>query len=224
MSSFCIKVIACITMVLDHIKYVSPIFRNFFTEYLGRFSFPLFAFLTVQAYCHTSDLKKYYKRLILFAIISQIPFMFFRTLIGEWRMLNILFTLLFGVVCINIYDKVERKYIALPLMIAIIVLGNFVNVDYGWFGITTIIIMYLLKDKIMFLPLIYGILVFIFYYTFQGKEYIFETETLLQMLFTWLSTFLINQYNGEKGKGIKYFFYWFYPIHMLAVYLLSLIM
>ena len=96
MSSFVIKCIACITMLLDHIKYSGPIFQNFLTEYFGRLSFPLFAFLASEAYYHTSDLKKYYKRLFIFALISQIPFMYFRSLVGEWKMLNIMFTLILG--------------------------------------------------------------------------------------------------------------------------------
>ena len=78
MSSFVIKIIACITMLLDHIKYSSPVFENFATEYLGRLSFPLFAFLIAEGYTHTKNLKKYYKRLFVFGLLSQIPFMLFR--------------------------------------------------------------------------------------------------------------------------------------------------
>ena len=223
MSSFTIKIIACITMLLDHIKYSGPIFENFITQYLGRLSFPLFAFLLVEGYTHTSDLKKYIKRLFIFGIISQIPFMLFRSLVGEWIMLNIMFTLLFGLMCIMVYEKIERKYISIPLVILIILLGEFLRVDYGWFGVTSIFVMYLLKDKKELLPLIYGVIILIFYYLLVGLENMLSTEYLLQILFVWLSTFVINMYNGEKGIGVKYFFYCFYPIHMLIVYLLSFI-
>ena len=65
MTSFIIKIIACITMVLDHIKYAIPETECFLTTYFGRFAFPLFAFLLVEGYSHTSDLKKYYKRLFI---------------------------------------------------------------------------------------------------------------------------------------------------------------
>lgn len=222
MTSFTIKCIACITMLLDHIKYSGPIFQNIITEYLGRISFPLFAFLVSEAYCYTSDLKKYYKRLLIFGIISQIPFMFFRTLVGEWMMLNIMFTLLFGLICITIYDKIKSKFITIPLIALIIVLGNILNVDYGWFGILSVFIMYLFRNKRMYLPLVYGICIFIYYYSIAG-EYLYETRNLLLMLCTWTTTFLINKYNGKKGKSMKYFFYLFYPVHMLGVYLLHFI-
>ena len=223
MTGFTIKCIACITMLLDHIKYSGPIFQNVLTEYLGRLSFPLFAFLVSEGYCHTSNLKKYYKRLLIFGIISQIPFMLFRTLVGEWKMLNIMFTLLFGLACVTIYDKIKHKYISIPLIILITLIGDFLNVDYGWLGIISVLIMYLLRNKKMFLPLIYGILIFLYYYSIAGYKYIFVTRNVLLMLFTWSSTFIINQYNGEKGKSMKYFFYWFYPVHMLGVYLLHFI-
>lgn len=223
MSSFVIKIIACVTMILDHIKYSGTIFENFFTEYLGRLSFPLFAFLIVEGYTHTSNLKKYYKRLFIFGLISQVPFMFFRTLVGEWKMLNIMFTLLFGLICINTYDKIKKKYISIPIVIAIIFLGQILKVDYEWFGVATVFIMYLLRNNKKLLPLVYGIIIFIYYYSIVGSEYILLTRNVLLMLFTWSSTFIINMYNGEKGKSIKYFFYWFYPVHMLIVYLLHFV-
>lgn len=220
MSSFIIKCIACITMLLDHIKYSGPLFKNILTEYLGRISFPLFAFLIAEGYTHTSDLKRYYKRILIFGIISQIPFMLFRTLVGEWKMLNIMFTLILGLATITVYDKIKQKYISIPIIIALIILGELIKVDYGWLGVISVFVMYLLRNKKMFLPLVYGIIIFIYYYSVFGNEFIFERKTVFLMLFTWSSTFIINNYNGEKGKSMKYFFYWFYPIHMLAVYLL----
>lgn len=223
MSSFVIKCIACITMLLDHIKYSGPVFQNFITEYLGRLSFPLFAFLVSEAYHHTSDLKKYYKRLFIFGLISQIPFMLFRTLVGEWKMLNIMFTLLLGIISINIYDKIKKKYISIPIVIATIFLGELLRVDYGWLGVLTVFLMYVFRDKKYFLPLIYGITIFVYYYSVAGNQYIFNVRNVLLMLFTWSSIFIINKYNGEKGKSMKYFFYWFYPVHMLGVYLLHFV-
>ena len=105
-----IKIIACITMILDHIRYVVPVTNIFVTRFLGRISFPLFAFLLTEGYVHTKNLKNYYKRLFIFAIISQIPFMLFRKLVvGEWKMLNIMFTLLLGLIAITIFDKEKRK-------------------------------------------------------------------------------------------------------------------
>lgn len=138
-------------------------------------------------------------------------------------MLNIMFTLLLGLVCITAYDKIKKKYISIPIVILIIFLGEIIKVDYGWLGVITVFVMYLFRNKKMFLPLVYGIIIFVYYYSIAGNEYIFMTRNILLMLFTWVSTFIINMYNGEKGRSMKYFFYWFYPIHMLGVYLLHFI-
>lgn len=221
MTSFVIKIIACFTMVLDHIKYAIPETENVLTIYLGRMSYPLFAFLLVEGYVHTSDLKKYYKRLFVFAIISQIPFMLFRTLVGEWKMLNIMFTLLFGLLAITAYDKIKKEYISFPICLLIILLGNILNVDYGWFGITVILILYIFRRNKALKFIAYSLLVAFFFYVTGIR---FVNSQVLKLFGAYILPIVpILLYNNEQGKKIKYFFYWFYPIHMLIVYGLSFI-
>ncbi len=219
MTSFVIKIIACFTMILDHIKYAIPQTDCFITEYFGRISYPLFAFLVVEGYIHTSDLKKYYKRLIIFAIISQIPFMLFRTLVGEWKMLNIMFTLLLGLLSITAYDKIKKEYISFPICIALILLGNILNVDYGWFGISTILFLYIFRNNKILKSVSYGLLVFAYFY-FSGIR-IININILLLFIFCLLPIIPIVMYNGKQGRKLKYFFYWFYPIHMIILYIVG---
>ena len=104
MSSFVLKIIAIISMFIDHVGYV--VFGKFSCfNYIGRIAFPIFAFQISEGYVHTKNLKKYFFRLFLFAIISQVPFMLFHSLISSDFSLNIFFTLLLGLACIFIYDK-----------------------------------------------------------------------------------------------------------------------
>lgn len=221
MSSFVIKIIACVTMILDHIKYAIPQTENILTIYLGRVSYPLFTFLLVEGYVHTSDLKKYYKRLFIFAIISQIPFMFFRTLVGEWKMLNIMFTLLLGLLAITSYDKIKKEYISFPICLLLIILGNIIKVDYGWFGVSTILVLYIFRKSKTLKSLGYTLLVIFYFYMLKAN---FTNVNTLKMLCVYLIPIIpIVMYNGEQGKKIKYFFYWFYPIHMAIIYCISLI-
>ena len=73
MSSFVLKIIAIISMFLDHLSY--SIYGHFsWLNYLGRLAFPIFAFQITEGYSHTKDLKKYFLRLGIFALISQIPY------------------------------------------------------------------------------------------------------------------------------------------------------
>lgn len=222
MTIFWIKIIACISMILDHIKYAIPETSNFFTEYFGRISFPLYAFLLTEGYVHTSDLKKYYIRLTKFAVISQIPFVLFRTLVGEWKMLNIVFTLLLGLISITVFDKEKRKYISIPIVILIILFGKILRVDYGWYGVLTIFMFYLLKKHKAFIPLAY-LTILILYYYIRLNTLQFSIHVTFSILFTWMSVFIILAYNGKEGKKIKYFYYIFYPVHMLIIYLISFI-
>ena len=66
LSSFVLKIIAIISMLCDHAGYI--IFDNFsFMNYIGRLSFPVFAYLITEGYLHTSNLKKYF----IFGVVSS---------------------------------------------------------------------------------------------------------------------------------------------------------
>ena len=144
MSSFVLKIIAVITMLIDHSGYL--IFNGFsFMNYIGRLAFPIFAFLITEGYIHTNNLKKYFSRLIVFAIISQIPYMLLFS--SAELSLNILFTLALGLFSLIIYDKTKNKYLGFIFVILCSVLAHFLHFDYGWFGIAIIFIFYIFKNK-----------------------------------------------------------------------------
>lgn len=219
MTIFTLKIVACISMFLDHIRYVNPIFNNFVSSNLGRIAFPLFAFFITEGYVHTKDLKKYYKRLLLFALISQIPFMLFRTLVGEWKMLNVIFTLILGLICITVYDKFEKKYLSIPICLIIICLGEIINVDYGWFGVALTFAIYLGRKNKIILSLLYTAILYT-YFTYNKVSIL---NNFIYFIFHLIPLLFISLYNGEKGKDCKYFYYFFYPIHMMIFYLITLI-
>ena len=215
MNIFMIKIIACVTMFLDHIKYASPEFVNYVTVYMGRIAFPLFAFMITEGYVHTKDLNKYKKRLFIFAIISQIPFMFFRTLTGNWLELNILF----GLIAITIYDKMENKYLALLLNVAIILLAEPLCIEYGWYAVAMVVVLYIFKKNKIWISVMY-IGIVLLYFFIKG---LMNLTGLPFIICTLISLPIILMYNGKKGKEMKWFFYWFYSVHLGIVYLISLI-
>ena len=98
MTSFSLKIIAIITMFIDHLgnsyfKYTT------WMNVIGRIAFPIFAFLISEGYAHTKNLKKYFFRLFLFALISQIPFMLFFSTYKDGFAFNIFFTLATRTTC-----------------------------------------------------------------------------------------------------------------------------
>lgn len=230
MTGFIIKILAVVTMVLDHIKYAVPATNCFLTQYFGRISFPLFAFLITEGMAHTQNRKKYVIRMLIFAAISQIPFMLFRSLVADYFMLNIMFTFLFamvGIFAIEFFKEQKEmpavlKYIIIvSILFTILLAGNFIPVDYRWFGILTVWIFYLFRENKILRTVIFIIVVILYY--FLGSGYNFSNVNFFSVIFTILPVVTILLYNGKQGKRMKYFFYWFYPIHMLVVYGLSLI-
>ena len=221
MSSFVLKMIAIITMFFDHIGYA--IFGKFsFFNYIGRIAFPIFAFQISEGYKHTKNLKKYFLRLFIFAIISQIPFMLFYNLVSNEFELNIFFTLLLGLACIYIYDKSKYKFIAIILSIAIGLIAEFSHCDYGFYGVAIILLFYVFKNNISLASISFIIATAIKYIVLILQYGLYDIYSYL-FIFTIIPIVFINLYNGKKGKDTKYLLYLFYPIHLLLIYGISLI-
>ena len=228
-----LKIIAMILMLLDHL-WGTIIPGNQWMTLIGRMAFPIFAFLIVEGFFHTSDLKKYMKRLFIFGLISEIPFNLIYTgsIIFPFHQ-NVMFTLLLGLLIINEIDKlknnkeIKKKIIPILKIFLFLLISIIGFVDYGVTGVLTIVVFYLFRGfKLAWIgQLISLILLYIVFFEGQSVilnifnyEYFLPLKSIgvLSLIFIWL-------YNGEKGKNnklIKYLFYSFYPVHMLVIYLI----
>ncbi|HAX74063.1 MAG TPA: hypothetical protein DCY20_11110 [Firmicutes bacterium] len=213
----------------------------------GRVAFPIFAFLIVNGFFHTSNKKKYLLRLTLFAFISE-PFFDFG-LFNGWFVLNyqnVFFTLALGLGAIWCYDELKNKGVLLKIIGTFIVLGiglfsSFLRTDYDIYGILIIFFMYLffydfkrLAISIVLLNL--GIFYPYFFIWnniplyYGGLDFTATGGVVLQLLIyimhnaqflSVLALPILYHYNGEKGKQMnKYVFYAFYPIHIFFLGLL----
>ena len=184
MSSFALKIIAVITMFIDHFGYIVYGQVSFF-NYIGRLAFPIFAFQISEGYIHTKNLKNYFIRLTIFGVISQIPYMLFLSTYKENILCpNIFFTLILGLLCITVYDKFKIKNksimdnssnsnykhkcfinnllgIFFPLII--MSLSELLNFDYGFFGVALIFIFYIFKNNKIFMNIASILAITIFY-------------------------------------------------------------
>lgn len=236
MSSFILKIIACITMFIDHLGYVIYGGPSFF-NYIGRIAFPIFAFQISQGYAHTKNLNKYIIRLFIFAVISQVPFYLFCSSFVETPSLNIFFTLILGLIAIISYDKIKNKFISLLAILAMCILADVLNVDYGSFGVLIIFTFYIFRNTklgtvLAFLFVIsvhYGeriAQVYITNYTHPNfSQELFMTNVvnkqLIYLAFNLLPLIPILLYNKKQGKKMKYFLYLFYPVHLLFLYIIT---
>ena len=209
-----LKWIAIITMTIDHIGAV--LYPEItILRWIGRLSFPLFAYLLILGTQNTKNIQKYFNRLIIFALISQTPF-FLALGIGPFDHLNIFFTLSFGILFIYFFKK--GSIIAFfPILIS-----SILPFDYGIYGIATIGCMYfLVKNKN------FGILLLFL------LNMLFLAQSSSQFLSLLTLPLILLHNNGsltrkiEKNKAFsipfwrKYFFYVYYPLHLTILYLIK---
>lgn len=219
MSTFALKLIAIISMLIDHVTVVfitGNLWLYSIGRIIGRLAFPIFVFLIVEGFFHTRNIKKYLTRLGIFAIISEIPFdlAFYNSYMHKGHQ-NIFFTLFLGLLAIYLINTVENKYKSKML---------FVNLANAGITMAFSLAAALLKTDYGFM----GILLIVAFYLFRGSKplLIFSMLILsgdLIQACSVLSIIPIAFYNGQKGRNIKYFFYVFYPAHLLILYLINLI-
>ena len=221
LSGSALKVLAMVTMLIDHLAYfffrydpqmIQPLFNighkeisaYFLMRMVGRIAFPLFAFLLVEGFQHTHSRRKYGFNLLLFALISEIPWNLVHT--GTWlcSRQNVFFTLLLGFLgmCAIEHYRNDHRRRAFSL-VGLLVLSIFLRADYGCSGYGFILLLYVLRRRRLLQAVIGSCML--------GSRWV-----------AGLAFIPINMYNGQRGfiKGpvAKYFFYVFYPLHLLVIY------
>lgn len=226
MNSFSIKLVAFICMVVDHIGSV------FFPEVvalriIGRISFPLFCWLIAEGAYYTKNIELYLRRLFLLALVSQIPYtMLFPPEPAQSVGLNVLFTLSLGLSVIVVLKTKLSLTIKASVSAALLGASYFLPLDYGMTGVLTIVGFYLFRGQLLFTIMAMVVLVFV---TYLGPLAIgvidqqpFDSKMLMYLIqpFSLISLVFIVAYNGKQGASWKYFFYGFYPGHLMLLYVL----
>lgn len=212
-------------MLIDHIGAILfP--EQIVLRIIGRIAFPIFAFLIVEGYFHTRDLKKYLLRLGLFAIISEMPFdiAFHFVKVIEFQSQNVFFTLFIALLAIAIYDKYKELHpiVAVSAVILLAILNEVIHADYGIMGVMIIFVFYKFKGKHFSLfswLLVINLIVI-------GLNMQLHQMTLWSVisLFEVVALIVIFKCNGKKGFSLRYLFYVFYPGHLLLLHLISTLM
>lgn len=208
MSSFLLKILGILLMTIDHIGIMLyP--ANAYFRMLGRVAFPIFAFQTTESFKYTKSKEKYIWGLLIFTIISQIPYwLFLKTAVPSVDFsLNVGATLVIGSLCLYVLENIKNiplKSLLVPLLIAF---SYFIPMDYGFFGVIMIVMLYLFKDKKILSTSTFFLLIALYCYF---KESVFELPALIALI-------PILLYNKRRGPKAKYLFYIFYPLHFLII-------
>lgn len=201
-----VKLVAMATMLVDHIGVV--FFPNVsLWRIVGRIAFPLFAYQLGVGYDHTSDTKKYALRLLLFALLSQLPYYLVRQ---EW-MLNIFFTLLLGFGAISLYRHNKHNWLLLYLL-AVTIITYVVPYDFGGYGVLIILLFYIVTTP----SLLAGSVAALSLLFLTVPEGYIQMFIVLAFPVLWgiKQVRLPAQMETGLSHVNKWVFYAFYPLHL----------
>ncbi len=210
-----LKWTAIITMTVDHVGVV--LYPEFTVlRFIGRLSFPLFAYLLILGMENTRNIRKYFVRLFIFALISQVPFFLARDY-GPFESLNIFFTLSFGLLFIYFFKK-GSAFAFVPLVASFVL-----PVDYGIYGIAMIGCMYILKENTKFGVASLVLLNSLFLVPWHN-QFLSIAAIPFIVLHKNGSLNITREYSERFAIPLwrKYFFYVYYPLHLALLYIIKL--
>lgn len=241
-----LKTIAVVTMLIDHIaagfllywlnqQTDMDVFNHYRTVYMvmrriGRMAFPIYCYMLVEGFLHTSNLKKYVLRILAMAVISELPF----DLALRWKTIdlthnNVMWELALGLLVLllihsvlyktadKIQDVVVRRLIAVAIMLAGMGIGYLLQLDYAESGIACISVMYFLygvskEQRLTSFGM--GVLMLAL---MSGEIEVYAFIMLIPLFF----------YDGKRGRDsklLRVFFYTFYPVHLIIIYIARLLL
>ncbi len=256
-----LKLIAILTMFIDHFAYiilergymmhpsgfgqlnalynVDTVMRG-----VGRLAFIIFLFLLVEGFQHTSSVVKYGLRLLIFAVISEVPF----NIATNGTLLNpdyqsVYFTLFLSLVMMFLFETISDKFLkekkwlcvllCLLVFVCISVIAHIIKCDYTTLGIAMAAVMYLFRNKPSLRPWVMLLVITAYCLIPNILALLGVSETICSLFggssileIVGVFAFLIMiKYNGERGSfNLKYIFYLFYPIHLLILGLIEVFM
>lgn len=201
---------------------------------LGTISFFLFAFLSAEGCRHTRDRKRHLLLLLLFALLSEYSFRELSSSISgvpyasAFSMSNVIFTLLLGSLAVFSFDELEKRGMKELSFLSVVVfafIAILLDTDYSCFGVLSLFFCHYFSKSRRMQAVVISLSAFVFwgiYYplsdiVLNGFMPLNLVLYLAKAILSQISALLVLKYNGRKGRGWKYFFYLFYPVHMLLL-------
>lgn len=199
------QIIAMLTMLIDHIGYI------FFPgelgwRYIGRIAFPIYCYALVQGHIHTSSRPKYLLRLLLIAVITQVPY----NLALDPGGLNVVFTLLLSAIVLVVLDKLPNPWLGAPIVIAVCVFMEYFPLDYNAYGLLLVLIFRYARSYWLVLA---HFLLNVFYLFYNGwlVQMVSIVPTLLIVIVPVFWTYL------ERRRLPRWVWWSFYPAHLACL-------
>jgi protein traX len=220
LSGSALKVMAVLSMVIDHTAYYLMNHDTWLYEGMrcfGRIAFPVFALLVAEGFAHTKDRMKYFLSLLCCAVLSELPWYL---LSGNDGSHNVMLTLSIGIIALTVFEGWKhRPWLACAAIAILAFASDWLGVDYGCRGILLIVIFFLLRkrkgDHVLHTHRLFAILL------------AFPLMMHYGIIGAFLASLVILMYDGHRGfiKGNfgKYAFYAIYPLHLWVIWWVILI-
>jgi len=233
-----LKLIACLTMLIDHIgaaivygMYLAaytagdyavsnalvPVYRAM--RIIGRIAFPIYCFLLVEGAHHTRDPRKYALRLAIGLVLSEIPFDLAFTGALDWESSSVMVTLLLGYGMILSMNRLEG-FGKLLAVVPFFLLAEWLRTDYAGNGIAIIAMLALTKGRPNETWLRAACMAVLLWF---GATITIGGVTVPIEIFGLAALVPISLYQGKKrtySRWAQWAFYLFYPVHLTALWLL----
>ena len=218
-----LKCIAAALMLTDHVGAILlpevPVLRC-----VGRLAFPIFAFFIAEGYAHTRDFGRYFRRLAILAVVSEIPFNLENGAVFDPARQNVLFTFCLALLTLRGLEALGRergfgRWAGCGLVLAAgFAAGELLRTDYGGWGVVTVALLQLCRDGkyaklwlLLAMAAVNGLGMGSLAMPVFGGEMPIQIFAVAALPVIWL-------YNGQAGpKGLRRAFYVFYPAHLLVL-------
>lgn len=208
--------IAIVAMTIDHVgALLYP--DALWLRIIGRLAMPIMAFLVVEAYYNTRNLKRYFLRLLIFALIAQPVYR-----LAFPHGLNVLFDLLAGLCLIWLADRIRLPWVTYLLIAMASIIGFAIELDWWHVGLLLIFIFHKTRGRFKYTLTTVSALLVINFFVFAivsaytgNYSYVIINAINLGSILAFPMLFL---YNGLRGLDYRYFFYTYYPLHLLILY------
>ncbi|WP_144772122.1 TraX family protein [Enterococcus casseliflavus] len=223
LSGNALKYIAITAMFFDHFFAVFVVHESMAGSLLritGRVVAPIMCYLIAEGFNYTSDIKKYTKRLLLFALISHFPYVWYFNL-PWWKATSVMWGLVLGLLALTFVKKTKHS-VPIKMLAVFICCILAYNADWNFISVLWILFFGLYKNNFEKQILSFT-MIGIFFYIIptlirSGVMHSYEFGIFLSIP-------ILSMYNGKPGKKQRYLkwgFYIFYPLHLLILYLLRL--
>lgn len=266
-----LKIFAVCCMVFDHAVRIFPLHQMFaplvdilwsagyggladwllddfslYLMYIGRLAAPIFVYCIAQGFAHTSNVRRYIGRVLLTAVIAQIPYTLFDLaemrvvgLEGDWREtgLNILFTLALALCVLWAHEELKRRrlvFLSPAAVAAATWLAMRLSMEGGRGYIILAWVYYAARNRprrqkaLLYLPAVvlsrWGLIAWVMESLGTPEFSMVLSNCLLNVLGNYFGMLVTLSDNGEKGnagKGFQYFMYAFYPAHFAVLALIG---